>query len=149
MRNRVSRWVAARNGYTGYFQLYSVPFGRLPLLDYTEKRDIYLPGGINGGQSHDLRALGGLGRAVDALRLGGPATCATSSRSRTKLTAGKVRLAYLFTAGLDAAMQRAHDRQRGVGRRVRATRTLAARDSRAGRASITSTFACISSATMA
>lgn len=50
IRNRVSRWVAARNGYTGYFQLYSVPFGQLPWFDYTEKRDIYLPGGINGGQ---------------------------------------------------------------------------------------------------
>ena len=44
MRNRVSRWVARRNGYTGYFQLYSVPFSRLPHLDYTEKRDIYMPG---------------------------------------------------------------------------------------------------------
>ena len=103
VRNRVSRWVAARNGYTGYFQLYSVPFGRLPLLDYTEKRDIYQPGGINGGQStifahwaksgvpwmrSDWRA--GDARNVQALK--------------DELQKGNVRLAYLFTAGLDAAM---------------------------------------------
>ena len=50
VRNRVSRWWQKRLGYTGYFQLYSVPFRRLPHLDYTEKRDIYRPGGILGGQ---------------------------------------------------------------------------------------------------
>lgn len=103
VRNRVSRWVAARNGYTGYFQLYSVPFSRLPHFDYTEKRDIYLPGGINGGQStifahwektgvpwtrSDWRA--GDARNVEALK--------------TELREGQIRLAYLFTAGLDATM---------------------------------------------
>ena len=103
VRNRVSRWVAARMGYTGYFQLYSVPFGRLPWLDYTEKRDIYLPGGINGGQRtifehweesgkpwtrSDWRA--GDVRNVQALKV--------------ELQKGEIRLAYLFTAGLDAAM---------------------------------------------
>jgi len=50
VRNRVSRWTARANGYTGYFQLYSVPFSRLPWLDYTEKKDIYEPDGILGGQ---------------------------------------------------------------------------------------------------
>ena len=103
VRNRVSRWVAARNGYTGYFQLYSVPFERLPYLDYTEKRDLYLPGGINGGQRtifehweasglpwtrSDWRA--GDERNVEALK--------------AELRQGEIRLAYLFTAALDATM---------------------------------------------
>jgi len=50
VRNRLSRVVQARLGYTGYFQLYAAPMKYLPLLDYTEKKDIYEPGGINGGQ---------------------------------------------------------------------------------------------------
>jgi len=36
-------------GYTGYFQLYNMPFDVLPLFDYSEKKDIYKPGGILGG----------------------------------------------------------------------------------------------------
>ena len=50
VRNRVSRWLGKRLGYTGYFQIYSVPFQHLQHLDYTEKRDIYQEGGILGGQ---------------------------------------------------------------------------------------------------
>jgi predicted AlkP superfamily pyrophosphatase or phosphodiesterase len=50
VRNVVSRFVKKAYGYTGYFQLYAVPFDRIQLFDYTEKKDIYLEGGINGGQ---------------------------------------------------------------------------------------------------
>jgi hypothetical protein len=103
VRNRVSRWVAAWNGYTGYFQLYSVPFSRLPLLDYTEKRDIYQPGGINGGQPAIFEHWEKSGvpwtrsdwRADDQRNV---------HQLKTEIAAGKIRLAYLFTAGLDGAM---------------------------------------------
>lgn len=103
VRNRVSRWVAARNGYTGYFQLYSVPFGRLPLLDYTEKRDIYLPGGINGGQRNIFEhwEKSGVPWTRSDWRAGDVRNVETL---KTTLREGTVRLAYLFTAGLDAAM---------------------------------------------
>ena len=50
IRNKLSAWYARHLKYSGYFQLYSVPFKFLPHLDYTEKRDIYAPGGILGGQ---------------------------------------------------------------------------------------------------
>ena len=50
VRNVASRAVRRVLGYTGYFQLYSVPMRVLPMLDYTEKKDIYQAGGINGGQ---------------------------------------------------------------------------------------------------
>ncbi|MEM7247410.1 MAG: alkaline phosphatase family protein [Acidobacteriota bacterium] len=52
-RGRVRRWISKLvqrwHGYTGYFQLYDVPWGRLPDLDYTEKKDLYEEGGINNG----------------------------------------------------------------------------------------------------
>lgn len=50
VRSRLSRWVKRSLAWTGYFELYSVPFDRLRFLDYSEKRDIYEPGGILGGQ---------------------------------------------------------------------------------------------------
>ncbi len=50
VRNLMSRAVGSYLGYTGYFNLYNVPFERLPYLDYTERRDLYEAGGIIGGQ---------------------------------------------------------------------------------------------------
>ncbi|WP_176014079.1 alkaline phosphatase family protein [Victivallis sp. Marseille-Q1083] len=49
-RHRVRHWLSKLikkyYGYTGYFELYAVPWERLPLLDYSEKRDLFVPGGL-------------------------------------------------------------------------------------------------------
>ena len=50
VRHWLSRAVAKWYRYDGYFQLYETPFEYLRYFDYSEKRDIYQPGGINGGQ---------------------------------------------------------------------------------------------------
>ncbi len=105
VRNRVSQFTGRRLGYTGYFQLYSVPFARLPWLDYTEKRDLYEPGGIIGGQETIF---------AQWSRAGLPWTRSDWRRSdaenvehlRTEIRRGEIRAAYLFTAGLDAIMHR-------------------------------------------
>jgi hypothetical protein len=53
-RGRVRHWISRLLkkvlGYTGYFQIYTMPFSLMRYFDYSEKRDIYQPGGINGGQ---------------------------------------------------------------------------------------------------
>jgi predicted AlkP superfamily pyrophosphatase or phosphodiesterase len=49
VRHLLSKGVGRLLGYTGYFQLYAMPFDKLPYFDYTEKRDLYQPGGINSG----------------------------------------------------------------------------------------------------
>src|SRR5258708_34662346 len=49
VRRVMSRLIRRYYGYTGYFQIYNMPFRYLPLFDYSEKRDIYQEGGINGG----------------------------------------------------------------------------------------------------
>ncbi|WP_309383916.1 alkaline phosphatase family protein [Cerasicoccus frondis] len=105
VRNKVSRFVAQRMGYTGYFQLYSVPFNRLPYLDYTEKKDIYEPGGIIGGQTNIFQRWQDSGkpwmrsdwRAGDAANI---------AQAKQAMAQGDVELAYLFTAGLDATMHK-------------------------------------------
>ena len=49
VRHMLSKLLKRYLGYTGYFQLYNMPFRYLPLFDYSEKQDIYQPGGINNG----------------------------------------------------------------------------------------------------
>jgi len=46
VRHILSKLIAKFYGYTGYFELYSVPFKKLPLFDYLEKRDYFVPNGI-------------------------------------------------------------------------------------------------------
>ena len=46
VRNVLSRLVKRLYGFTGYFQLYGVPIERLPFLDYCEKTDMFVPGGL-------------------------------------------------------------------------------------------------------
>ncbi len=50
VRHHISKLYKRHLGYTGYFELYSMPFRLLPYLEYTEKKDLYQPGGIIGGQ---------------------------------------------------------------------------------------------------
>lgn len=105
IRNKVSKFIARRQGYTGYFQLYSVPFSKLPFLDYTEKKDIYEPGGIVGGQPTIFQYWHHCGkpwvrsdwRLSDADNI---------DHARAKIERGNVELVYLFTARLDAVMHK-------------------------------------------
>lgn len=46
VRHYFSRIIKILYSYTGYFELYSVPFKYLPYFDYLEKRDYFVPGGI-------------------------------------------------------------------------------------------------------
>ncbi len=103
IRSRLSRYWGRWLGYTGYFQLYNVPFSKMPSLDYTEKRDIYLPGGINGGQETIFAVWDRLGVpwVRSDWRAGDAANIAAMKRAMEQ---GEVRCAYLFTGGLDAAM---------------------------------------------
>lgn len=103
VRNKVSKWWQKQLGYTGYFQLYSVPFRRLPWLDYTEKHDLYEPGGIIGGQEAIFAAWERSGkrwsrsdwRKDDQTNV---------ERLIAELKQGEVELSYLFTSKLDATM---------------------------------------------
>lgn len=103
VRRYLSRGIAALKGYSGYFQLYNVPFRWLPLFDYAEKRDLYQPGGILGGQP----------TLFDTLRARGvPYHVSDWRRSETEnlerlgraVDAGEVPLAWLFLGHLDALL---------------------------------------------
>lgn len=105
VRNKVSKFIARRQGYTGYFQLYSVPFSKLPYLDYSEKKDIYEPGGITGGQTTIFEHWQKSGKpwVRSDWRLSDPDNIA---HARAEIEKGQVELIYLFTARLDAVMHK-------------------------------------------
>ena len=45
-RHQFSKIIKKVNGYTGYFEIYSMPFERLPYFDYIEKKDLFVPDGL-------------------------------------------------------------------------------------------------------
>ncbi len=51
IRNRLSQWIKKRCGFTGYFQLYAIPFEHLHLFNYAEQKRIWDPGGLPQGKS--------------------------------------------------------------------------------------------------
>jgi predicted AlkP superfamily pyrophosphatase or phosphodiesterase len=48
-RRWLSRFVKARLGFQGYFDLYNIPFRHISLYDFTEKKSPLRPGGLNRG----------------------------------------------------------------------------------------------------
>jgi len=106
-RGRVRHWISRVVGrwkqFTGYFQLYAVPFKWLPLFDYSERHDLYQPGGIRGGQP----------TVFDHLRHANvPFHCSDWRASEeenlaslgTAVDEGQIRFAYLFLAHMDAVL---------------------------------------------
>ena len=103
VRNRVSRWLGKRLGYTGYFQIYSVPFQHLVHLDYTEKRDIYQQGGIIGGQDPIFEHWERSGKAWTRSDWHNPDDV-NIAHMRQEIDRGDVELGYLFLGKPDAIM---------------------------------------------
>ena len=55
VRHWLSRVIGRLYGFTGYFQLYQMPFRKLAMMDYCEKRDLFAKGGM--GPVENLRDL--------------------------------------------------------------------------------------------
>ena len=106
-RGRVRRWISILVqkvlGYTGYFQLYNIPFDLIHNFDYTEKKDLYQKGGINSGALtvFDHLRSHGVDFHLTDWRKGDEAAFADVA---AELALGKVSLAYLFLGRLDAVL---------------------------------------------
>ena len=111
-RGRVRRWMSRALqpllGYTGYFQLYNVPFDVLPEFDYSEKRDLYQPGGINAGLPTIFDAL----RARDI-------PFHVSDWRRSEVDALGLRFGRDYVAMYDSTMARFWFLERGAEDRIR------------------------------
>jgi hypothetical protein len=103
VRHHISKWYKRRLNYTGYFQLYSMPFELLPYFDYTEKKDLYQPGGIIGGQPtiFDHLRERGIAFSMSDWRKGERENLATVSSA---LQTERPRFAYVYLAAMDAVL---------------------------------------------
>jgi predicted AlkP superfamily pyrophosphatase or phosphodiesterase len=103
VRRVLSRIIRRFYGYTGYFQIYNMPFRYLSLFDYSEKRDIYQKGGINSGcptifdhlRDHGIPFYLSDWRASEERNL---------KALHADLGEGKIRFGYLYMAAMDAIL---------------------------------------------
>lgn len=104
VRHWISKIVGRLMGYSGYFQLYNVPFEYLKFLNYSEKRDIYQPGGILGGQSTFLdRWREHIPYSLSDWRLSEEENLRALTR---EIEAARPQRAYLYLASMDAILHR-------------------------------------------
>lgn len=102
VRHHVSRALAAAYRYTGYFQIYNVPFEHLGYFDYAEKHDIFRPGGLNRGTT----IFDDLARDVTPHHVSNWRRSESENVEslRSAIRKGQPRFAFLYTAKLDALM---------------------------------------------
>lgn len=103
VRRILSRILKRFYGYTGYFQIYNMPFEYLHLFDYSEKRDLYQPGGINSGSRTIFDDLRDEGVPFHLSDWRAPEESNLASL-RSALGEGKIRFAYLYMAAMDAIL---------------------------------------------
>jgi len=103
VRRVMSRVIKRLYGFTGYFQIYNMPFRYLPLFDYSERRDLYERGGMNSGVPtlFDHLRYRNVPYSLSDWRAGEESNLARLTRD---VQAGEVRFAYLYMAAMDAVL---------------------------------------------
>jgi len=102
VRNLLSQAVARQHGFTGYFQLYQLPFEHAHEFDYCEKRDLFGQDGVSGAPTiFDKLRKSGTPFHVSNWRQDEESNIAALHRD---LDAVDVRFAFLYLADLDGAL---------------------------------------------
>lgn len=102
VRNLISRLVKRVYGYSGYFQLYNIPFEYVDKFDYCEKSDLFVPDGMNGGANiFDYLSRAGVPYHVSDWRDTEENNLKALKRD---LGQGQVRFALLYMAAMDALL---------------------------------------------
>ncbi|WP_295388469.1 alkaline phosphatase family protein [uncultured Thiodictyon sp.] len=102
VRNAISKLIKRLYRYTGYFQLYNIPFKYVDKFDYCEKKDLFVPGGMNGGENifdHLQRA--GIPYHVSDWR---QSEAINLESLKADLSQGKIAFALLYMASMDALL---------------------------------------------
>ena len=108
VRNWLSKLLGKLHGFTGYFQLYQVPFAKLPYLDYCEKHDLFVPGGMESVENlADLLKRSGCQYHISNWRLGDQRNFAAAR----KALAEGAQFLFVYTAELDALLHQTPDPQ--------------------------------------
>jgi hypothetical protein len=102
VRNLISKLIKRLYSYTGYFQLYNIPFKHVDKFDYCEKSDLFVPGGMNRGDNifdHLTRA--GVPYHVSDWR---DSEKNNLDALKADLSRGEIAFALLYMASMDALL---------------------------------------------
>ena len=103
VRHHLSKAIARLYGFTGYFQLYQMPFAKLPLMDYCEKQDLFAPHGMGAVENlRDLLIRRGTPYHISDWHLGDRRNFAAA---REAIARG-IPFLFLYTAELDSLLHR-------------------------------------------
>ncbi len=117
VRNLVSRFIKRVCGFTGYFQIYGVPFDCLPLFNYAEQKRIWEPGGLPEGQSiFDLMAEKGIPYSVHDSKFGDDLRL---DRLMADIQNRRIDFAYCSLGRLDALMHAKGNDHPDIGKLMR------------------------------
>lgn len=113
VRHQLSKMISSFHGFTGYFQIYNVPFKYLSLFDYAEKQRIWVKGGLLKGRS-----------IFDALEERGASYYVGDQHSEElqlgqvslKMETRSIQLAYLLFGKLDALMHKYGNAHESIGK---------------------------------
>lgn len=102
VRSRISGLVRRAYGFTGYFQLYNMPFEQLHHFDYCEKQDLYKVGGLAPHETlFDVLEREAVPHHVSDWRR---SETANVGETGAVVDRGEVELAYLYTADMDGLL---------------------------------------------
>lgn len=105
VRHLISKLTAKIMGYTGYFQLYNVPYDRLPLFDYCEKSDIFAAGGLAPVKNlRDILSESKLNFHISDWR---KTESENIDAATAAISAGNIDFAFIYTAAFDSFL---HDK---------------------------------------
>jgi len=104
VRHILSRIIKKIKGYTGYFELYAMPFDRLQYFDYIEKTDLFVPGGLApvNNIADELEARD-IKYHISNWRLSEKENIASLVNDLEK---GEIEFAFLYTAAMDGLLHR-------------------------------------------
>jgi len=102
VRNLISKLIKRLYSYTGYFQLYNIPFEHVDKFDYCEKSDLFVPGGMNRGENiFDHLSRTGVPYHVSDWR---DSEENNLEAVKADLNQGKIEFALLYMASMDALL---------------------------------------------
>ena len=104
VRHLLSRLVKRLYGFTGYFQLYSMPIARLGMMDYCEQQDLFVRGGLGSIPNlADVTHEKGVPTSISDWRAG---DAAAFDKALADIRGGATRFLFVYTAEFDALMHR-------------------------------------------
>ncbi len=101
VRHHLSKILKKIYGFTGYFQLYRMPLWKLKYMDYCEKKDLFVSGGMeNIANLYDTMSQKGVDFHISDWHLGDDENYAAAEKA---IEAGKIFL-FVYTAAFDGVL---------------------------------------------